>query len=148
MKILSVYAFSLYAGVVLALTPPSPPWKAQNRGPTSSYEVTSYISSTLPYLDSETRNTVTTILSSNVSPAYALALVDRARWDAHISSAVAPWKINPDDTKSADAHLQNTLSALDSQLDKMNNKGTSNMPPLTVGETIQAMNLLDPKKRS
>ncbi len=125
-------------------TLPPPPWQSQSRGPTSSFEITSYIASVAPLLDASTRRAIETLLASNQPPVRALALIQSARWRSAVSAATAPWHLAPDDTAGASAHLAYNLDALGEHL---NLTTTATNAPLSLAETLDAMRLLDDLKQ-
>ncbi len=144
---------ALIAGIMLAGAAaygamlPAPPWAAQQRGPTCSYEITVYLADTLPYLDPELRERVADTLEHGASPAYALALVQAARWQARIAADTAPWDLSADDTCAADAQLRHNLAALGSQLDVLTKSSATSQPPLSVRTTLSALRLLEELKQ-
>jgi len=148
-----VSRIALIAGIMLAGAAaygtmlPAPPWAAQQRGPTCSYEITVYLADTLPYLDPELRERVADTLEHGASPAYALALVQAARWQARIAADTAPWDLSADDTCAADAQLRHNLAALGSQLDVLTASSVTSQPPLSVRATLSALRLLEELKQ-
>jgi len=126
---------------------PAPPWAAQQRGPTSAYEITAYLAGTLPYLDNDLCERIADMLDRGESPARALALVQAARWQARIASATVPWELTAQNSGDADAQLRQNLSALGNQLDTLAAPNATSLPPLSVSATLSAMRLLDELKQ-
>jgi len=126
---------------------PAPPWSAQQRGPTCAYEITVYLADTLPYLDADVRERVADMLERGTSPAYALALVQTARWQARIAASTAPWDLSAGDISAADTHLRHNLTALGDQLDAMISSNAAHLPPLSVRATLSALRLLEELKQ-
>lgn len=140
------YVFAVLAACAAAraATLPPPPWQAQSRGPTSSFEITSYIAAVAPLLDASTRRAIETLLASNQPPVHALPLIQSARWRSAVSAATAPWHLAPDDAAGASTHLAYNLDALGDHLDLTT---TATNTPLSLAETLAAMRLLDDLKQ-
>jgi len=126
---------------------PAPPWSAQQRGPTCAYEITVYLADTLPYLDADVRERVADMLERGTSPAYALALVQTARWQARIAASTAPWDLGAGDSCTADAQLRHNLASLGSQLDVLTTSNATGQPPLSVRAALSALRLLEELKQ-
>ena len=139
-----IYIFAAAAAcAAYTATLPPPPWQSQSRGPTSSFEITSYVASVAPLLDASTRRAIATLLASNQPPVQALTLIQAARWRSAVSAATAPWHLAPDDAAGAGAHLAHNLDALGAHLDLTT---TATNAPLSLSETLDAMRLLDDLK--
>lgn len=146
MKIVILYfIYSVFAAATLFAAPPPPPWHVEMRGPTSAYEVTTYITDILPFLDAESRADIADILENAPSPVYALPRIDAARWRATIIPYAEPWDMSSRDDHAAAEHLRSTRAALGDQLDVFA-ADHAHSPPLTVAETIEALARLDELK--
>jgi tetratricopeptide (TPR) repeat protein len=96
-------------------------------------------------LDQPVRREIETLLASNSTPLYALALIQSARWHTAISAATAPWQIAPSGRARPGASpLPDCNLNAPAQRPALAAHATN--APLSLAETFHALRLLDELK--